>query len=219
MSTISPFDSNQTKCLELLAAGVTPDQVASALGVSVSLISQYCSEELFASELASRRFHLLQKHNARDDELDSLEDSLILQLKRLAPLAMRPLEAGRLLQIVNAAKRRGISAPAAITESQTVVRLTIPTQIVNKFSVNLNNQVISTDAQELVTIQSGSVLTLADRAKENEKLSQQLERTKQILGLGLNIKLPKKLDKELYEYERNSLFLPTSDKIHDFGFT
>lgn len=177
MSIISAFTSQQQRALDLLSSGVTPEQCSSALGISVSAISQYCSEEQFAGELAKLRFESLRKHNARDSELDSLEDTLIAQLKRLAPLALRPMEAARLFSIVNAAKRRGQSAPASITEQQTVIRLTVPIQIINRFQVDTNNQVISADfsatKQQLVTIQSSQMnkLALANDSKSTQLLS------------------------------------------------
>ena len=47
LSNISPFNPGQLKCLELLATGITPEQCGAALGISVGLISQYCSEERY----------------------------------------------------------------------------------------------------------------------------------------------------------------------------
>jgi transcriptional regulator with XRE-family HTH domain len=168
MTTDTPaiFTSQEARCLDLLATGIPTEQVAAALGISVSRISQYLSEEHFASALATRRFEALAKHNARDSELDALEDTLIQQLKRCVPLATRPMEITRIFQVINAAKRRGQSAPTAITEQQTVIKLTIPVQLINQFQLDTNNQVISTGQTNLVTIQSGRVSSLTPPKKE-----------------------------------------------------
>lgn len=160
------FSSQQLRCLDLLTTGISTEQVAGALGISVSRISQYLSEESFAAALAERRFAALQKHNARDSELDALEDTLIAQLKRCIPLATRPMELTRIFQVINAAKRRGQSTPNAITEQQTVIKLTIPVQLINQFRLDTNNQVISTGETNLVTIQSGRVGSLTPPARK-----------------------------------------------------
>ena len=45
------------------------------------------------------------------------------------PFMVRPMEVARVLQIINAAKRRGSSAPEAITNQQTVVALNMPINV------------------------------------------------------------------------------------------
>ena len=75
------------------------------------------------------------------------------------------MEIIRAIAIINAAKRRGSSTPESITEKQQVIQLTIPIQIINKFTTNLAGQVTTittSDAKEqsLLTIQSGSLDSL-----------------------------------------------------------
>jgi hypothetical protein len=80
-ATVPLFNQTQIKALSLLSSGVTPEQCALALGLTPSAISQMVSDEVFAGRLAEMKFDALRKHNARDDELDALEDALIAQLK------------------------------------------------------------------------------------------------------------------------------------------
>jgi hypothetical protein len=159
--------STESRALALLGAGVGPENVANATGVSISRISQLLSDETFAAQVAELRFENLQKHNLRDSEYDSLEDDLIERLKDLIPLMLRPMEVLKAIQVINAAKRRGASTPEAITAQQTVVPLVLPTVIINKFTTNTYNQVVQTGEQNLVTMQSG---TLMDRLKESKGL-------------------------------------------------
>jgi hypothetical protein len=159
MATHGITTNTEERALKLLGTGITPEIVASALGVTVSRISQLLSDENFAAQVAQLRFENLSKHNDRDVKYDSLEDSLIARLEDCLPLMHRPLEVLRAIQVINAAKRRGASAPEQTSQQGTVVQLVMPTQIIQKFSTNINNQVINAGGQDLLTIQSNTLLT------------------------------------------------------------
>ena len=167
---LSTTTSTEARALELLGSGVAAETVASALGVSVSRISQLLSDEGFANQVAELRFQNLQKHNTRDSKYDSLEDPLSGKLEENLPMMMRPLEILKAIQIVNGAKRRGQNAPDSILQGSTIVKLVLPTQIVNQFSVttNIQNQVVKAGEQDLITIQSS---TLLQNLKETESLN------------------------------------------------
>lgn len=163
------LSGTENRVMELLASGVTVPQVAAAIGISESRIAQLLSNDLFASELGTRRFKALAKHNARDSEYDDIEDKLIKQLKDTLPMLMQPEKILRAIQVINAAKRRGTSSTGAITEKQTVIKLTLPIQVLNKFSTNASNQVVTVETgrkiQSMVTVQSGHMTTLVDKHK------------------------------------------------------
>ena len=146
------------RALTLLGSGIQPETVAASLGVSASYISQLLSQEEFAAQVAELRFQNLQKHNARDNKYDTLEDDLLERMKDCLPLMYKPLEILKAIQIINAAKRRGASAPDTITQQQTIINLTLPTQIVNTFRTNSQNQVVSTGQTELITMQASTLL-------------------------------------------------------------
>lgn len=164
---MATYTGTEERALTLLGNGVGPEQVASALGVSVSRISQLLSEPEFAAQVAEKRFYNLQAHNERDSRYDSLEDSLLERLQDCLPLMMRPMEILKAIQVINAAKRRGQSAPEQITNQNTVINLVMPTQIINKFQVqtNIHNQVVQAGSQDLLTIQSSTLLDTLKKAK------------------------------------------------------
>lgn len=171
-NTGSTSNSTYERALALLGSGVNPEMVASALGVSISRISQLLSDEVFATKVAELRFESLQNHNIRDQKYDTMEDDLLDKLQNLLPLMMRPMEVIRSLQIINAAKRRGQSAPESITQQQTVVNLIMPTVITKNYAIqqNIHNQVVKAGDQDLLTIQSGQLLkTLENIGAENER--------------------------------------------------
>ena len=164
--------STESRALALLGAGIGPETVASALGVSVSRISQLLSDENFSGEVAKLRFENLSKHNERDSKYDDVENTLIDKLDNMLPMMQRPLEILRAIQVINGAKRRGSSAPESITQQNTVVNLMMPAQIMQRFVTNINNQVITAGDQDLLTIQSGTLLNqIKDRVAAREVLS------------------------------------------------
>ena len=150
--------ATEERALKLLGTGVSAEQVAAALGVTPARISQLLSDESFASQVADLKYSNLLSHSERDNKLDTLEDSLIQKIEMLTPLIMRPMEAIKALQIVNGAKRRGSQGLSAASPVTQVVQIAMPTQIVHKFVTNIQNQVIQTGEQQLLTIQSGTLL-------------------------------------------------------------
>lgn len=157
--------SVQSRALTLLGQGISPNIVAATCGVSESRISQLVSQPEFAAQVAELRFSSLQKHNARDNAYDELEDTLIEKLRDLLPLMMRPMEVLRAIQTINAAKRRGQSAPESILQQNTVINLSMPTQIIQKFQLNAQNMVVQAGDQTLLTLQSSSLLSRVSQSK------------------------------------------------------
>lgn len=147
--------TTESKALDLLGSGAAPTQVALALGVDPSYISQLLAQEDFARQVTERRYQALIKNSSRDAALDSLEDALISKMKNLIPLMCKPSEIIHAFTRINQAKRRALTATELPSQVGNVISLTLPIQIVQHFQVNSNNQVIKAGAQDLVTVQSG----------------------------------------------------------------
>lgn len=155
----------EEKALNLLGSGISAENTASALGVSPSRISQLLAVDAFAEEVSKLRYSALQSHNVRDNRYDSLEDRLITRLENSLPLMVKPGDIVNALTRVNAAKRRGQSAPQQVVNQQNIVNLTIPTVIADKFAINVNNQVVKAGEQELQTMPSGNLLKQVEDAE------------------------------------------------------
>jgi predicted transcriptional regulator len=164
--------TTESQALELLGVGASPSQVAAALGVSESLISQFLAQETFSRAVAERRFTGLLKHNKRDDKLDELEDALIKKLENIIPMMYKPSEIIHAFTRINQAKRRGSSAPEQIHQQQTVISLTLPIQILQYVTVNAANQVIKAGQQDLITVQSGRLPGLLSSTPTSQKVPQ-----------------------------------------------
>jgi hypothetical protein len=156
--------SVEDRALSLLGSGIAAEQVAAALGVTPSRIAQLLSTEVFSRQVADLRYTNLQKHNVRDEAYDNLEDRLLTKLNNAMPLLMKPRDIIDALTKVNAAKRRGQSAPAQVNNQQNVVNLILPAIIVEKFAIDINNQVTRAGKQDLLTMQSGNLLKQVEDA-------------------------------------------------------
>lgn len=170
--TISTTTSTESRALELLGTGISPAMVASAIGVSESRISQLISDPEFSAQVATLRYENLIKHSARDQKYDALEDRLVDRMSDMITYMVKPFEILKAIQIINAAKRRGSSAPEAIVASQTVVSLNMPTTVIQNFiknqniQVNVNNQVVRAGEQDLITVQSQGMDALVRKAAQ-----------------------------------------------------
>lgn len=163
--------STDSRALTLLGQGIPPSVVAASLGVTESRISQLVSDPEFAAQVAELRFSNLQKHNERDNRYDTLEDKLLSKIEDLLPLMMKPMEVLRAIQTINSAKRRGASAPDSITQQQTIINLTIPTQIIQKFKTNAQNHVVQAGEQTLLTLQSSTLLNKVKSDQNGKELA------------------------------------------------
>ncbi len=153
--------SNDERALQLLGSGLNASNVAMALGVSESYISQLMSQEGFKEDVTALRFESLNRHNERDTKYDVIEDKLVKQLEDNLCLMQRPMEILKAIQVINNAKRRGQSAPEQLVNQSKVVNLLMPVSITQKFTTNINNQVIVAGEQTLETVQSNVLLAAA----------------------------------------------------------
>lgn len=168
--------SVEDRALVLLGAGIGPEAVANALGVTPARISQLLSEQTFSDAVSNLRYENLQKHNNRDATYDSIEDELLVELKNKLSFLMKPADILRAISIINNAKRRGQSSPDQVVNQQKVVNLVLPTVITEKFTVNIDNQVTRAGEQELHTLPASALLkTVEDAGEQRQKALSHLE--------------------------------------------
>lgn len=167
----SSRSKTEQRIITLLGSGLSASVVANAVGVSESRISQLMSDKEFADEVSTLKFQSLQKHNEMDDMYDKMEKTVANRLDEMLPMITRPSELLKSAQILNQMKRRGMSSPDQMVSQTQVVQLLMPVAITQKFTTNINNQVIHAGEQTLQTIQ-GSTLLAAAKTK-TEALSQQ----------------------------------------------
>lgn len=170
------LSNNQSKALSLLGQGVSPVMVASTLGVSEALISQFLSDGRFASEVTKLKLHSLQQQTALDNKYVEAEVKLVDKLLKVIPLMTKPMDILRGIQTVNATKRRGAQEGSAITQTSNIVQITLPGVFAAKFVTNSQNQVVEvqddTGARSLITATPASLDQFAAEAfRESEAIT------------------------------------------------
>src|ERR1700761_8083030 len=142
------YTGKEDQVLQLLGTGL-----ANAVGCSEQEVSRLLSNDHFREAVASLRVKSLQSHNERDAKYDRVEDRLLDKLEDSIDMLYKPRDLLSAIAVINKAQRRGVSTPEQITTSKEVVPLSLPQVVVNKFAVNINNQVIQAGTQDLITIQ------------------------------------------------------------------
>lgn len=171
MGAALPLTSNESRILDLLGQGLDPSVVASAIGVTPSFVSQLLSKAEFAEEVAERRFLTLSKHTERDNRYDTLEDKLLDKLENCLPYMHKPMEIVAAITRINAAKRRGASAPQSLQTQSPVIPLILPIQIIQQFQLNGNGQVVKAGSQDLTTAQPGQLKDMLTSIQNTPKLA------------------------------------------------
>jgi hypothetical protein len=145
---------------DLLGSGLSNEIVATAVGCNPSYISQLMSEEEFAAEVVALRSANLTANNKRDRSIDSIEDNII---ERLADAVnsgtiYKPRELLQAFAVLNRAVRRGVPAHESLTINNKVVTLSIPTAVVQNFTVNTQGEVVEVEGQTMVTMPAHQLL-------------------------------------------------------------
>lgn len=156
---------NKAKILQLLGDGHPPEVVCSAVAVTPSYISQLLSDENFALEVSKLRMAKLTRYSDQDSLYDNMEAKLAKMLDNVLPYLTDPMKIFKILQGINAMKRRSHASNDNILNQQTVVQLSLPTVIKQKFEININSQVIKVGDQSMTTIQAGNLSALVEKMK------------------------------------------------------
>lgn len=153
---------------ELLGQGLSNEVVATAVGCTTSYITQLMSEDTFLAKVISLRAANLQANTKRDRSIDSLEDRLIEKFSDMIPYITKPMEILAAMRTTNAMIRRGVSASDSTVINQTVVNLTMPTNIMQNFVTNSQGEVVEVAGKTLVTMPAHQLLkSLEHKAKES----------------------------------------------------
>lgn len=162
--TFTPQNLTESRALELLGAGFTQAQTASAIGVEESRISQLMAREDFRAAVSEKKYAALNKHNKMDEDLDRIESKLTARLEKVLPLMLKPEQVMKGLQIVNAAKRRGAGVSQNVAPNLTVIALTIPQRAITQFAKTAENTIVEIDGTSLLPLQSSKMSELAKNA-------------------------------------------------------
>jgi transcriptional regulator with XRE-family HTH domain len=161
---------SKERAKELLGAGLSNVVVASALGLSESMISQWLSEDSFREEVQKLRLTNLTEAAGRDRKWNSLEDRLLERLEELLPTLVNPAVVLHALKLVNGAVRRSSPQELGAQAQSTHLHLHLPAVIAAKFTINQNSQVIEVDGRSVATMPAAGVVAAMNKLAEVEGL-------------------------------------------------
>lgn len=172
---------SKERIIQLLAAGVKPVNVAAAVGVEASYVSQIAAEneEQIKEGLGRRAVNQVE----HDVTLDAMEDRSLQKVGRLLDSVTDPMKALAVFKVLNSAKRRSEAANAAAAPA-TIVTLELPEVAKVAIKVTSNNQVIEVAGRSMLTMQAKTVEDMLNRRKqEQQKTVELLEDTSHLKNL------------------------------------
>lgn len=166
--------ADQAQIRELLGSGLRADVVASAVGVSSSYIAQLMGDAEFANSVIQLRTENLSAHTARDKKIDALEDTILEKVADVVASGMiyKPRDLIAAFSIINKASRRGAPVDTNAVSVQTIVNLTLPTQLIKGLTISTTGEVVDVQMEEgtqtLVTMPTSTLLQdLANRSESD----------------------------------------------------
>lgn len=180
MST-SALDPTHERLLGILAAGVPHTAAALAVGVSDSYISQLLATPEFSTALAERRSHRLESSIKYENTVESVRDRALKVLDSKLAFVKGPLEAARIFQILDSARRGTATPPTEATPlGVQQVAVILPQAAKVHISMNSQNQVIEVEGRSMATLPSKALPALAKQVEADKQLSlQRLEAVRQ----------------------------------------
>ena len=172
------FTGAAGKILNMLASGVLPHEAAKACGVSEAYVSQLNADPAFDEQLKQKIAKNFADQSAIDENYNNIERTLSERLMKNVDLEFNTDKILRILKFTNEAKRRipingnnGGEPGGAGNNGQKPTTLIFPTQIIQQFITNPNNEIVGIDGKELVTASSTQLKELAEkRLQERSKL-------------------------------------------------
>jgi len=162
--------------LEMLAQGLNSTQVASALGVSDSYVSQLLSNEDFASELEGKKVQQAAEDIEFDHKIDAVEATFLERIEAKAPLAnlQQSLQA---FAVLNKAKRRkDTSVNRGAAQIGTVVNLQLNVNLIPQYLVNGKQEIVEVEGKSMVSATATKLdeILAARRGETSGRKSMQL---------------------------------------------
>lgn len=158
--------------LQLLAQpNITQADVAAVLAVTEGYVSQIVNTPEFQTKLSKVKVASLVAETAHDTKLADTETKALEKVSQMLDYVTKPIEAAKIFQVLNNAKRRGATEAeqqTVINSQNTVVMLQLPSIIKQKFTTNTNNEVVQIGDRPMVTMDSQLLLTKI-KEQQNEQ--------------------------------------------------
>lgn len=163
---------NRERALSMLSTGLRQDQVAAAIGITESQISQYIAEPEFATSLLENRLIEHTRSKNIDNKWDELEELLLKKFEDLIPLFYKPKDVLEALVRINAAKRKLGLSSGAITNSDAnrqVVNINLPAITIQNYKINVGGQMTEVAGRKLQSMSSQLLMKTLEERRSNVK--------------------------------------------------
>lgn len=144
----------QDKIIELLGRGYAQTIVASAVGCDESYISQLVSQPEVRDQISALRLTHVHASVALDDGVDDLEARALDKMHQMLPFITKPMEAIRIYQIANAAKRRSSEVSSAVESKAPIVQFVLPSVMAVQFKLSSDKQVVEINGKSMSALPS-----------------------------------------------------------------
>lgn len=149
---------NRDSVIAALRNGFDQAQIAGAMGVTDSAISQFISEHGLAAVAAQN-----SQFKQIDDKLNKLEESVLDKLEKTMKTAvLDPVRLSAVYKVLNGAKRRSLAEGQTIQNINNVrmVSLNLPRHVEVKVGLNSRNQVVEVEGRAINTLPAGKLVEL-----------------------------------------------------------
>jgi transcriptional regulator with XRE-family HTH domain len=151
------LNSTQQRILELLGAGASQSQVAMAVGVEDSYVSQLMANEDFRSGVQALRAEAAAKHAATDAKIDNIEDIAWKRIESLVPMETNLMKLLKVATAANAAKRKSGGNAVTAPATAQIVNIQLPQSAVVEFKMTPDRQVVEISGRSMNTMSSAKV--------------------------------------------------------------
>lgn len=153
------------RAVELLCQGVPTSQVAEALGVDPSYVSQLRADPGIMEKLAASQAIRTLEDVQHDSTIDEAEALALGKIKQTLPFANFG-QALAAFKVLNSAERRNTRAQASGAVTQNIqVNLTLPVAALPNYVMNSRSEIVEVEGQTMLTATAKSLdQLLAERA-------------------------------------------------------
>lgn len=176
----------------LLSQGISTAQVAAACGVSESYISQLRADPEVREQIHEKRAADSLEDVKFDQSLEAAESIALEKIQRGLQFANMG-QAIAAFRILNAAKKRTVTAEQQDTNVGVTVNLVLPAAAATKYVVNRQNEIVEVEGKTMISATAKTLdILLAEKAGEGQEIRKlgAVQRAATILD---NLKTPKAL--------------------------
>ncbi len=154
---VQELTTTEEKVVELLGRGYSQSIVASSVGVDDSYISQLLSLEHIREAVTAIKLKHLHSGVELDDSVDTLEEAALAKLHKLLPYVQKPMDALRIYQVANAAKRKAPEVTNTSDSKAPVVVINLPSVMAVQFKMSSDRQVTEINGKSMAALPSKSL--------------------------------------------------------------